>query len=63
MKPGQLTFTPFKEGGTMGKPYAVQYFITQTRGGKFFCHWSEEIFDTVEEAQSEAQIHYRNSIR
>lgn len=47
----------------MGKPYAVQYFITQTRGGKFFCHWSEEIFDTVEEAQSEAQIHYRNSIR
>ena len=58
----KLIFSPFKEGGTLGKPESVQYFITQNHEDDFVCHWSGEKFSTLEEAQAEAQKHYRKSI-
>ena len=56
-----LEFSEFKSGGCIGKPQSKQYFITQNHDGKYLCHWDHCFFDTLDEAQSEAQRHYRQT--
>jgi len=56
-----LMWPDFREGGCVGRPKEVQYFVTQQHNGRFFCHFDESSHDHLADAQAHCDQHYQRA--